>query len=488
MGHGTMDIRIILEMISRRRKVIYRVLAVAVVFATIYSFLAAPVYQATAKVHVTIAGTNEMVGTMGQSRYEDPQIKLLTTAEIVKSEAVLQAVVDELYAEIPKEMRPLPAGIGRRVVVMPVKGTSMLSISVMSGTPEGAQKLANTLVKVFIRRMAELAQASGKDARSFIGERMTEAKRKLDMIEKELVAYKIDKRTITVSDQTKTYTESQSALKRMEVENQLATNAAQAKLADVTSQLARQNPGFVADSPLINQYKTKLADQESELIVAKSKYTDIHPKVAGLTAAVNETRAKLNAEIARVARAEAPSSNGVYQAMLQAKIQAETELAVARAQGQALSDAARQSEKDIKVIPEREQGLARLMREYAVAEEAYTSLAKRYEQARIDEVMQPSNVQIVDLAELPFAPIRPRPVLNVIVSVVLGLFGGVVMALVLDYFRKTIDNAEDVKRYLGIRVIGSIPSYKPYTSKKKASWWRKLIPGWGTKAKGAYNG
>lgn len=479
MDNENLRLKDLFAMISRRRRIVVRIVAVAVVLAGIYNVLAAPVYQANVSVKVNARGATEAAGSMGGGstgqNFEDQQIKLLTTAELVKSRAVLEGVIDELYQDVPKEQRPSYEGLQAAVNVAPVKSTTILNISVLAYSPEDAQKVANTLVKIFMQRMTELARAEGKDARAFIGERLAEAKRNLEKVEQAMVAYKKDKKTISVDNQSKIFLERQGTLKRIEVENQLAVRAANAKLADVGSQLARQKPGFVADNALIQQYKNKLADQEAELVVARSNYSEIHPKVAALQAAVAETRRKLNAETARVVRAEAPSSNPVYQSMLQTRIQAETEVAVAHAQQQAIAAAQAQNEAEIKSFPDKEQGLVRLLRDYTVAEEAYTMLAKKYDQARVDEVMQPSNVQVVDMASLPLRPVRPRPVFNIVIAVCVGLLLGTMTALAVDFLHKTVDTAEDVKRYMGLPVIGSIPRHVLFKPQKKVTWWQKLF-------------
>lgn len=474
MENGKIELKQLLEVINRRRKEVYRIIVVAIAIAIVYNLVAPVRYEAVVNIRINPHSASEPVNPTVSAPQEDQQTKLLTTAEIIKSRSVMDAVISQLYGDLPEENRPSADALQRAVTVTPVRNTAILNIGVQANSPQEAQNLGNTLVKVFLQRMAELAQAEGKDTRVFIGERLAEAKKNLAKAEADLVAYKKDKKTISVSDQTRNFMEQQAALKKLEIENQLSVNSAGAKLADVRSQISQQNPGFVADSLLIQQYKSRLADQESELIIAKSHYSDIHPKVVGLTAAVAETRSKLNAEISHVVKAEAPSSNPVYQGMLQNRIQAEADLAVAMGQRQALSSAKAQSEADLSAIPEREQGLARVLRDYTVAEEAYTMLAKRYDQARIEEVMQPTNVQVVDMAALPDRPVRPRKVLNLAMAAVLGLFGGILLVFVLDYFRKTIDSAEDVRRYLGLRVIGSIPSYNQYNPKEKMSWWRKL--------------
>ena len=51
----------------------------------------------------------------------------------------------------------------------------------------------------------------------------------------------------------------------MSADNAVAAAMAGAKLNSAEDQLSQESPGIVADSPLIEQYKTKLADAEVEL-------------------------------------------------------------------------------------------------------------------------------------------------------------------------------------------------------------------------------
>ena len=125
-------------------------------------------------------------------------------------------------------------------------------------------------------------------------------------------------------------------------------------------------------------------------------------------------------------------------------------------------------------LPAKEQGLARLMLNYSVAQELYVMLSKRYEDARISEVMQPTNIQIVDVASLPEKTARPRWLLNLAIAGMVGLFAGVSSAFLAEYFYKTIDTVEDVKLHLGLRVIGSIPSYSSQKEQEKA--WNNFRP------------
>jgi succinoglycan biosynthesis transport protein ExoP len=75
----------------------------------------------------------------------------------------------------------------------------------------------------------------------------------------------------------------------------------------------------------------------------------------------------------------------------------------------------------------------------------------------IKEILNIQNVQIVDIAEVPDEPVRPRPLLNTILSGILGIMLSVFFVLFHDYLDNSIKTANDIENHIKIPVIGRIP-------------------------------
>lgn len=68
-----------------------------------------------------------------------------------------------------------------------------------------------------------------------------------------------------------------------------------------------------------------------------------------------------------------------------------------------------------------------------------------------------NNIGVVDYAYAARAPIKPKIALNIILGVLAGIFGGAVLAFLVDYLDDTIKSDEDLKRHIGkTAFLGSI--------------------------------
>lgn len=425
MEQQRIDLHGLIAIVRRHRNWVYCIFCFAIILAIIFNLMP-PTYEAKVTIRVKPAarGLTDTTGG-GWSSEELARQKMYTYAELIKSRTVVEAAISKLVLD---EQAPLAyENVVNRITVRPMKDTEILNMFVLAGTPQEAQLLANALSQAFGERLLDIVRAESKETRVFIGERLAEIKRDLDKAEKALVEYKKNNQVVAINEQTKTFVERQSIIKRLETENKLALEAARAKL---------KTPSIIVDTPVVQQYRARLAEQEAELAGLLKNLTDQHPRVQNLQASIAENRIKLQTELMRIARGEVSLSE-TQQSTLQRIIT--------------------QEEKELAKLPATETRLARLMLDYSVAEGIYTLLAKRYEEARISEIMESTNIQVFDMAFLPEDPVRPRKTLNLSIAAFLGLFIGTMSTFVVEYFFKTIDTAEDLHRYLGLNVIGIVP-------------------------------
>ena len=92
-------------------------------------------------------------------------------------------------------------------------------------------------------------------------------------------------------------------------------------------------------------------------------------------------------------------------------------------------------------------------------EEIYASLLKQYEQARVSEAERANSVTIIQPAVLPYTPSKPRTRLNLMLGTLVGLVGGLGLALVLESLDPILHSKDDLETLTKVPVLGSIPKF-----------------------------
>ncbi|USK73558.1 YveK family protein [Peribacillus frigoritolerans] len=79
-------------------------------------------------------------------------------------------------------------------------------------------------------------------------------------------------------------------------------------------------------------------------------------------------------------------------------------------------------------------------------------------QKEIKDIMNVDNVSVLAKAEIKEnpTPVKPNPLLNIAIAVVVGLMAGIGLAFLLEYMDNTIKDEDDIERLLELPILGSI--------------------------------
>jgi hypothetical protein len=73
--------------------------------------------------------------------------------------------------------------------------------------------------------------------------------------------------------------------------------------------------------------------------------------------------------------------------------------------------------------------------------------------------MKTGNIRIVDRAEVPEYPIKPKKKLNILLAIIVSLLTGTGLAFFFEYLDNTIKLPEEVEKHLNIPFLGSTPLF-----------------------------
>lgn len=88
--------------------------------------------------------------------------------------------------------------------------------------------------------------------------------------------------------------------------------------------------------------------------------------------------------------------------------------------------------------------------------------------AELPKFITLDNVRVVDPAQPPTQPDRPKPLLNTALALVLGLMAATGAAFLLEALDVTLRTPEDVERHLALPVLGGIPVIEPAQVQQEA--------------------
>jgi tyrosine-protein kinase Etk/Wzc len=114
-------------------------------------------------------------------------------------------------------------------------------------------------------------------------------------------------------------------------------------------------------------------------------------------------------------------------------------------------------ELELRGLPNDQQGIVRLTRDVRVETEIYLGLLGSIQQLRLARAGGVGNVRVIDRAIVSEAPVRPRSIIVLPLSLVIGLFVGVVAAFLRIALSGRITDPVDIERQTLMEVIAAIP-------------------------------
>ncbi|TWO72529.1 polysaccharide biosynthesis tyrosine autokinase [Caenimonas sedimenti] len=111
----------------------------------------------------------------------------------------------------------------------------------------------------------------------------------------------------------------------------------------------------------------------------------------------------------------------------------------------------------VKTMPTVQQDAIRLERDVKVNNELYQSLRNNALQLQLVREGKVGNVRLIDEAALPEDPVKPKPSIVVALAGVLGLLGGIMVALGRNALFRGVKNPQEIEAHTGLSVYSTIP-------------------------------
>jgi capsular exopolysaccharide synthesis family protein len=473
-------IHVFLDILFRRGW--YILICVLAVLAPVlyYNSTATRVYQA--KTTVIYEDLSPAVTTTQRpTRYQPIKEKVLNQIQEIKSRSVAMEVVkvlpDWVKAQFPLPENPsldfdrdafYAALIKSNIEAVPQAESDVIQVRVKAEhDPYVAMTVANALCDVLTDRNLRIRREGVSDVRSFLEEQLQTYKFKLESAEAALRQFKVNNRVTSLDNEVEEQLKLAKNIELMHQEAKIELQRTEQMLTSITEQIASQQKNIVPSiANVSNQVIKSLKDQLSSL---QNNYIKLqlqgvpldNPKMAELTEDMAQVRLSLAAEARKIAEQKNVVDPVSQMASLyQRKIELDLTVQMLRTQESSLASSLRSYENSLRRLPDKEFSLAKLTRDRDLANNLYSLLYERREEARISEAEKIGNMRIIDRAQLPKKPISPRKELNLAIGLMLGLTIGLGLVFFLETLDTSLKTPDDIERKTGLTILGSIPRVK----------------------------
>jgi capsular exopolysaccharide synthesis family protein len=450
-------------------------LLVVVAAAAIFSLTQIPIYRATAQILIekatlNVLPTNEMmvVDTSGPEFYKT-QHKILQSRSLVRG--VIKRLNLVLHPEIkgdlqrqgnvlgverltPTDDSTLVGAFIKKLKIEPIPNSRLVGVSFESADPHLAAQVANAHVQAYIDWNLGLRIKTQQNVSIFLDEQVKEARRRLEASEQALQQYREKYGVAVISAQTGKGAGNQQDMSRQKL-MQVNAQWVEAIKHRIEAEIKYKNAlEFLKDaekaesipeavnSPVIIAIKQQEVNLLREKAEKSEKFGPKHHIMISLNQEIENLRKKKLAEIKNIVEAmkakydEALTQEDSLQRLL------------VRSQNETISHdkVAIQYQ-----VLEQEAGSNRGL---------YDMLLKRLKETNVTEESRAINIHVVDMADIPKVPVKPRVMSNILLAILTGLIMGGGLAFFVEYLDNTVKIPEDLKNYFNLPFLGSVPSYK----------------------------
>ncbi len=394
-----------------------------------------------------------------EPRERHEELTLETQAQIAISYATAVRTAKKLGGrEAGTKIVTDPQDIVKSLKAVPLEPDRLL-IEANNAERMKALGFANETAETFVVITSELRRADVTDARDFLERQLENVSKRLDRLELELANYQ-QRVGIVVPEVEATATMGELQQYRRELNTaRTQLEALNARNATLRRQLAAAQPlleiSIKESHPERDIIEIQLRQEQVNLATLRARYKDDHPSVSTALRRIEALEARLN-RLPEVREVKRFDINPQVQA-LNKDINA-TDLAIAEAERHTsrLESIVAQITSDTADLPLELATISRLESQIELARSTYQTFMVQLEQSKLREAIKGGGALVIDRAVEP-EEIKPNPGRVMLFAFALGLFCGLMFALLLEALDDTFHGPEDLTHYTDIPFLGMVP-------------------------------
>jgi polysaccharide biosynthesis transport protein len=434
-------------------------LLTVVTVVTIASFKMNPVYEAAGRIEIDKESQTQMQlpNEMNDwDEYMDTEDYIETQAKILQSETLALQTIRTLdlgrYPEFggsgnslafsqgsaPKRPAILGAFLGR-LTVKRVPNSRLIEVGFTAQDPHLAALVVNTHLQNFIEQNFRSKYDATTQASNWLSAELEELRMKVEKSENDRLAYERENQIWQIDEKQDITTQKLADLSKAVTDAQTALAIKQALYQMASSGTVDALPA-IRDNSLVQELvrrKTELAQQYAD---ALDQYGPNFPRVQRLAAQQQEVEQSLD----KARKTAIESIKEDYE--------------TSRDHVAILEQALDKQKGDANQMAEKLVNYHILEHDAQANKQLYDGLLQKLKEADLAAGLRSSNIRIVDPALTPTVPTAPQKARNISLAFVVGLIGGIGLAVFREYLDNTVKSPDEIEALTGLPALAVVPS------------------------------
>ncbi|MQA29572.1 MAG: polysaccharide biosynthesis tyrosine autokinase [Luteitalea sp.] len=373
----------------------------------------------------------------------DPDEVLPAAAEASGSTETAETEAEAAVAETPEQAAVLDAFLNR-LTVTPVRNSSLVDVKVQSLDPVLAAQLANGLAAAYIAQTEDRKQTASRQASVWLSEQLQAQRKQVEDSEVALQRYRESNDAMSLEEPNNIVVQKLTEL------NATVTKAKTDRIGKEEIyrrvQAVKNDPELLNSIPQIlsntyvQQLKAELILLQREELQLSNQLGDRNPELIKLRSVLRMAEGRLASEVDKIVL----SLQSEYESSL--------------AQEQSLVAALEAQKAEALALNRKGIDYGALQREATSNRQIFETLLQRARETGISGgLATTSNIQVVDSANIPRAPVWPRKQRSLLLAALSGAVLAVGFAFFVDYLDTRLRSPEDFKKHLGLPFLGLVP-------------------------------
>lgn len=390
---------------------------------------------------------------------------------------VARATDLDLEATTPIEMENLLNHIADSASIK-AQGRNLFTVGYTDKNPVLAKAVVQALLTIFVETNLGQNRQDMENARSFIETQLATYQKQLRESEQRLATFRTKHADVLAAgDFSKQLAQARAAVtiaKRKYEDTRLKRDQLKAQLAVVPQFLKVQTPPQVIMSKGKEQSpdEQRLQEMERNLDNLRLRYTENHPDVVNMKAALAKLKEQMEEKKAEAAKKKdngEKADNGVPKAEIPNTLYEQLQLRISELEPELVTLRRNVAEAEAEVArlqdlrltaPEVEAQLKDLNRDYGVIKKKFDEFLARREAARISQAAEATSdsvqFRIISPPQVPVLPSSPKRKLLIAGVLIVALGSGIGFTFLLSQIDSTFNSPNSLAERFGRPVLGSV--------------------------------